>query len=625
VASCTPRTHEGLFQDSIRQAGLNPYLFEMANIRNQVSWVHSNNWDAATEKAKELVHMSVARATRLHPLHMQTIAVQQRALVIGGGVAGMSAALALSGQGFPVDLVERTRELGGNLRRLYFMANGQRSTVNVQLSMANGQRQGERLLTIDNSPLTTPALATERSAGASVDHSADPQAFLADLLQRVADDAQITVHLHSELLNSTGFTGNFTSTLRTSTGGTHTDTVVQHGVTIIATGGQEYKGHDYGYGTNERILTGLEFEAMLAQWSEDQEVTKSRRATGPEWRRSENQRVGGSDSEIHRSSFIIPPSVAFILCVGPAEKYCGRTCCTSALKQAIKLKEISPDTQVTMRYRDIRTYGFKERLYTQARALGVVFMRYDEAHRPEVRGQRSEVRDQRSEVRGQSGSQSTDAKTPVADTLEVRAWEPTFGEWVTLTPDLLVLSMPMAPAEGSHELGLTLKVPLDLNGWFLEAHPKLRPVDFASDGYYMAGAAHYPKFVDEAIVQAQAAAARAATVLSRETMTVGGAVAQVNPDLCVGCLTCVRICPYGVPAIQATLAGVGHIQGAATINPAMCHGCGICMAECPARAIELMHYTDEQVEIKIEALFGLEKLARVPASGAPIPLVELQP
>jgi heterodisulfide reductase subunit A-like polyferredoxin len=572
VASCTPRTHEGLFQDSIRQAGLNPFLFDMANIRNQVSWVHSDRWDEATQKAKDLVSMSVARATRLHPLHMQTITVQQRALVIGGGVAGMSAALALSEQGFPVDLVERTGQLGGNLRRLFFMPHGLRSTVNGQLPAVNSQRQREQSSPIDESP--------------------DPQAFLADLLQRVANNGQITVHLHSELLNSTGFTGNFTSTLRSTVGGADTDTVVQHGVTIIATGAQEYRGSDYGLGQNPQVVTGLEFEQLLVDWE-----------TG------------------------VPTSVTFILCVGPAEKYCGRTCCTSALKQAIKLKEISPDCQVTVLYKDIRTYGFKERLYTQARALGVVFMRYDDRHRPEVRS--SADWETGKLVDGdRAAHQSTDLPTYQSTApapMEVRAWEPTFGEWVTLAPDLLVLSMPMAPAEGSHELGLTLKVPLDLNGWFLEAHPKLRPVDFASDGYYMAGAAHYPKFVDEAIVQAQAAAARAATVLSRETMTVGGAIAQVNPALCVGCLTCVRICPYGVPAIQATLAGVGHIQGAAYINPAMCHGCGICMAECPARAIELMHYTDEQVEIKIEAMFGLEKLERVPAGSAPISLVELQP
>jgi heterodisulfide reductase subunit A-like polyferredoxin len=597
VASCTPRTHEGLFQDSIRQAGLNPYLFEMANIRNQVSWVHSNNRDAATEKSKELVRMSVARATRLHPLHKQTIPVQQRALVIGGGVAGMSAALALSEQGFPVDLVERTGELGGNLRRLYFMAqNRSLTTDEPTTSTANGL------------PLTVNRSTVNRS---TVNHSPDPQAFLADLLQRVANDAQITVHLHSELHKTTGFTGNFTSTLRTTDGGVHTDTVIQHGVAIIATGAQEYRGNDYGLGQNPQVVTGLDFEKRLVDWERGRLVDWE---SGTPLRRVERSSDDQpTDPPIHQLTNLpvyqstnlpiyqstgrggVPASVVFILCVGPAEKYCGRTCCTSALKQAIKLKEISPDAQITVLYKDIRTYGFKERLYTQARALGVVFMRYDDAHKPEV-----------------------------SSPLQIRAWEPTFGQWMTLTPDLLVLSMPMTPAEGSHELGLTLKVPLDLNGWFLEAHPKLRPVDFASDGYYMAGAAHYPKFVDEAIVQAQAAVARAATVLSRETMTVGGAIAQVNPALCVGCLTCVRICPYGVPAIQATLAGVGHIQGAAYINPAMCHGCGICMAECPARAIELMHYTDEQVEIKIEALFGLEKLERIPAGRAPIPLVEHQ-
>jgi len=193
----------------------------------------------------------------------------------------------------------------------------------------------------------------------------------------------------------------------------------------------------------------------------------------------------------------------------------------------------------------------------------------------------------------------------------VVAWEPIFGEWVSLNPDLLVLSMPMVPAEGSRELGTVLKVPVDLNGWFLEAHPKLRPVDFASDGIYMAGAAHYPKFADECIAQAQAAAARAATVLSHETMTVGGVVAQVKSEMCVGCLTCVRACPYHVPVVDAARTGVGHISGAAYINPALCHGCGICAAECPARAIKLMHYTDEQIESKIGALFGLEKPERV--------------
>jgi heterodisulfide reductase subunit A-like polyferredoxin len=260
---------------------------------------------------------------------------------------------------------------------------------------------------------------------------------------------------------------------------------------------------------------------------------------------------------------------------------------------------------VTILYKDIRTFGFKERLYTHARELGVIFMRYDDAHRPQVTTplrESSTISALAEQVPTPAAAQSIN--------LEVRAWEPAFGEWVTLHPDLLVLSTPMVPATGARELGTTLKVPVDLNGWFLEAHPKLRPVDFASDGIYMAGAAHYPKFIDETIAQAQAAAARAATILSHATMAVGGVVAQVKPELCVGCLTCVRACPYHVPAVNAALLGVGRIIGAAYINPAVCHGCGVCAAECPARAIKLMHYTNEQVEIKIEALFGLDKLER---------------
>ncbi|MEA3335777.1 MAG: FAD-dependent oxidoreductase [Chloroflexota bacterium] len=579
VASCTPRTHEGLFQDSIRQAGLNPYLFDMANIRNQVSWVHSDNWGESTEKAKDLVRMAVARATHLNPLHKETLQVQQKALVVGGGVAGMSAALTLSEQGFPVDLVERTGELGGNLRHLHFMpdemANDQQSMVNDQLPIANSQRSAVKDQTSSEASLT-------------IDNYS-PQAFLADLLASVKGDDRITVHLNTELADTTGFTGNFTSRLRRNPpsvpsspedgrNGQAVETItIQHGVTIVATGGQEYRGNEYGLGQDSRVVTGLEFEVLLAEWSGEQRIR------------------GAEDQWVRESGDQIPHSAAFLLCVGPAENYCGRTCCTSALKQAIKLKELNPAVRITVLYKDIRTYGFKERLYTRARELGVVFMRYDEQHRPEVGG----PGDQRN-----GGTEGQRMGVPV----EIRAWEPAFDEWITLTADLLVLSVPMVPAEGTHELGMKLKLPIDLNGWFLEAHPKLRPVDFASDGFYMAGAAHFPKFVDEAIAQAQAAAARAATVLSHETMTVGGAIAQVDPQLCVGCLTCVRVCPYGVPTVDGAQSGIGGILGAALINPAMCHGCGVCMAECPARAIQLMHYRDDQVEIKIDALFGLERL-----------------
>ena len=266
-----------------------------------------------------------------------------------------------------------------------------------------------------------------------------------------------------------------------------------------------------------------------------------------------------------------------IQCIGPAEKYCSRTCCATALVNALKLKELNPDAQVTILYKDMRTFGFKERLYTEARRAGILFIRYDDTHRPQI----------------------SNTQYPIS----IQVWEPMLGRELTLTPDMVVLSEPMVPADGAKELGSLLKVPTDLDGWFLEAHIKLRPVDFASDGIFMAGDCHYPKFLDEAIAQAQAAASRAATILSRDTLTAGGSVAQVNAEQCVGCLTCVRICPYHVPKIAMNLSGVGNIVGAAYIEPATCHGCGICAGECPAKAIRLVNYSDSQVMAKVESLF----------------------
>jgi len=268
--------------------------------------------------------------------------------------------------------------------------------------------------------------------------------------------------------------------------------------------------------------------------------------------------------------------VVMIQCVGPAEAFCSRICCTQALKNALKLKELNPGSRVTVIYRDIRAYGFKERLYTRAREAGVLFVRYDFDRKPQV---------------------------ALDGALSVQVYEPQLGKELTLSPDLLVLSTPVVPSPGAHELASKLKVGVDLDGFFMEAHVKLRPVDFATDGLFMAGMAHYPKLLDETIVQAQAAAARAATILSKEQLSVGGIVAEVDPALCVGCLTCVRACPYNVPQIEAGLTGVGDILGAAYINPAECRGCGICAGECPAKAIQLAHYRDEQMEIKINAFF----------------------
>jgi heterodisulfide reductase subunit A-like polyferredoxin len=491
VASCTPLTHQPLFQDCLRSAGLNPYLFEMANIRNQCSWVHSNDNGAATAKARDLIRMAAARAALLEAQHTIEVPVQHAALIVGGGVAGMTAALSLAEQGFPVHLVEREAALGGNLRFVFTARDGK-----------------------------------------------DPQQVLARLVEQVDAQPLITVHLNSEVVSPSGSMGDFTSVIRDADGERLS---IRHGATILATGAQEYRGSDYGYGSDPRILTQQEFESRLAD---------------------------GGD---------LPESVVMIQCVGPAEEFCSRICCTVALKNALALKERNPDAQVIILYRDIRAYGFKERLYTTARERGVIFVRYDDDHRPAVN---------------------------VNGSVTVQAWEPVLRRAVEFNPDWLVLSMPIVPRDDARRIGGLFKANLDANGFFLEAHVKLRPVDFASDGVFMAGMAHYPKLIDETMIQAQAAASRAARVLSRESLTAGGRVAVVDESRCTGCLTCVRICPFNVPRVQPNLTGVGSIMGAAHIDAAICQGCGSCVAECPAQAIQLMHYTDMQINAKADALLN---------------------
>ncbi|MFN2158343.1 MAG: FAD-dependent oxidoreductase [Anaerolineales bacterium] len=499
VASCTPLTHESLFQDALRHAGLNPHLFEMANIRNQCSWVHSEDKPAATRKSKSLVRMAVARAVKLQSLKVTEVEVDNAALIIGGGAAGMSAAINLAEQGFPVHLVEREDELGGNLRYLRYFIPTNGSPVN-------------------------------------------PGEYLAELVDRVNQHPLIQVYLGAELAQTGGFKGNFVSTINQKGKAIK----VSHGVIIVATGGVEYKGSEYGYGEDPRILTQLDFEGYLSTQAAN-----------------------------------LPDSVVMIQCVGPAEKYCSRICCSTALKNAMKLKELNPQADVTILYRDIRTFGFKERLYTEARRSGVKFIHFDFDHKPDV------------SVNGPD------------EGLVVTVRDPILERSLEIQPDMLVLSTPVVPPEGMRELANRLKLSIDTDGFFLEAHVKLRPVDFAADGVFMAGMAHYPKFLDETIAQAQAAASRAAITLSKKTMLTNAQVAVVDPLLCVGCLTCVRICPYEVPRISDEYSGVGEIIGAAYIEPAVCHGCGSCVSECPARAIQLMHSTDDQNLTKIDALFEI--------------------
>jgi heterodisulfide reductase subunit A len=381
----------------------------------------------------------------------------------------------------------------------------------------------------------------------------------------VKSHPRITLHLEAQLASTKGFMGNFTSTLETIDEAAPERGRIQinHGVVILATGGNEYRGKEYGFGTSKRIVTGLQFEQLLARHDAGESLQVAPR---------------------------LPDSLAVILCVGPAEQYCGRICCTTGLKHALLLKKLKPSAQVTVLYKDIRSYGFKERLYTQARDSGVIFVQYDDTGKPQV------------------------SVNPSDGTIQIDAWESILGKPITLNPDMLMLSNPIVASAAAQELSDRLKVQLDANGFFMEAHAKLRPVDFASEGVFMAGLAHYPKLLEESIIQAQAAAARAASLLSHDTITTGGKVAHVDPSLCVGCLTCVRSCVYGAPRIDNTLTGIGNIAGAARIESALCQGCGVCAAACPAGAIELAHHTRQQMMAKIDALF--EEAPREPSCHA---------
>jgi heterodisulfide reductase subunit A-like polyferredoxin len=515
VSSCTPRTHEPIFRDTIRQAGLNPYLFEMANIRDQDSWVHAKWPLRATEKAQALTRMAVARSQLLRPLYTQEQSLSHCALIIGGGVAGMTAALNLADQGYEVVLVEREQELGGRARSLSVTADG-----------------------------------------------ADVQAFVRDLIARVGSHPGIQVLTGHQIAKAGGFVGNFQTTVASRSD--PTQRIIEHGITIVATGGREYRGTAHGLGSHPRILTQGGLEELFQGW--------------------QNGGAGVDPTALR--------TVVMLQCAGPWDEegseeafYCSRICCTVAAKNALRLREACPQVQVIVLYsRDIRTYGYQEAIYRRAREAGVIFLRYPEGTQPEIR-------------------QAGDLQIAVQDDL--------LGHRITLNADLLVLSEAVVPNEGSRELAEMLKFSCTLEGFFLEAHVKLQPVDFPAEGLFLAGMAHYPKLLDETIAQAGAAAARAGRILSQDQLEVGGVVAAVDASKCTGCLTCVRICPFGAVQINPALEGVGGILGAAEVHAAACRGCGLCPAECPAKAIQLQHFTDEQVLAKEEALFAAIDLALV--------------
>ena len=477
VASCTPRTHEPLFRETIREAGLNIYLFEIANIRDQCSWVHMHEPQKATEKAKDLVRAAVAKARLLTPLPKPMVNVIPAALVIGGGLSGMVASLELAKQGFEVHLAERDKELGGYARKIHYLLG-----------------------------------------------SEDPQEQLKSIVKEVVENNKIHVYLNSETSDIKGYIGNFKTTLNNN--GKKKE--IEHGVIIVATGAVEYKPTEYLYGTDERVLTQHELEEKLAK--------------------------GAFDAKM----------VVMIQCVGSRNHErpnCSRICCGQAVKNALKIKELSPNTDVYVLYKDMRTFGFREDYYREVADKGVIFIRYDDETKPEVTKENGKLR--------------------------VTAWEPVLKIWIPIEPDLLVLSVATVPNPDNERLAGMLKVPLTKDKFFLEAHMKLRPLDFATDGIFLCGMAHWPKFIDESISQACGAAARASIILSKKTLEAEGIVSNVDESLCVGCGLCITICPYGAMEKDE--------KGLAKVKEVLCKGCGTCAASCPKRAITMHQFTDEQI------------------------------
>jgi heterodisulfide reductase subunit A len=491
VASCSPRTHEALFQETCQEAGINKYLFEMANIRDQCSWVHQNSPREATEKAKELVRMAVAKAAMLEPLRELELGLTQSALVIGGGVAGMVAARELSAQGFEVTLVERGDSLGGNARKMRHTWRGE-----------------------------------------------DVQGFLSKLIQEVDQDPRIKVYLNAQVVEVDGFMGNFTSTIKLSNG-CGEPVKVRHGAVVIATGARESKPTEYLYGQDPRVFTSQEFDELWAK----------------------------GDPRVKNAK-----TIAFIQCVGsrePQRPYCSKVCCTHTCQNVVKLKEEDPERDIMVFYRDIRTYGFNEDHYKRAREKGVLFFRYDLDNKPKV-------------------------TTDTSGRLQVQGMDHVLGLPVTIYPDIVVLAAAIEPNE-NQTLAQLYKVPLNEDGFFLEAHMKLRPVDFATDGVFLAGLAHYPKPIDEAIAQAKAAASRAVTVLATQKMVVGGKVAYADPRKCTGCGVCELVCAYKAISLKPdTLTS--------EVNEALCKGCGTCVSSCRSGALSLKGFNDPQIFAMIDAL-----------------------
>jgi len=502
VASCTPRTHEPLFRNTCREAGLNPYLFEMANIRDQCSWVHMAEPEKATVKSKDLVRMAVAKSRLLEPLQSKHVSITKSALVIGGGAAGMSAAIELSSQGYGVYLLEKEKELGGNLKQIRYLLNKE-----------------------------------------------DPQKELETLIDKVKNEEKIHLYTEAKIENIEGSVGKFKTTI-TADGRKEE---FEHGVVIVATGAKEYQPREYLYGQDEKVVTQVELEERLAP--------------------------GGKWSTPSNNGF--PKNVVMIQCVGSRDEerpYCSRVCCSEAVKNALKIKELSPETNVYVLYRDVRTYGFREKYYTEARKKNVLFIRYDEDKKPVV---------------------SKDGEG-----LKVGFFDETLKKTVEIPVDLAVLSTGIVADEGNEEIAQFLKVPLNQDNFFLEAHMKLRPVDFATEGVFLCGLAHSSKAVNESIIQAQATASRAATILSKDSIELEATISEVIDENCDGCAYCVEPCPYQAITLIEYMSK-GSVKKTVQVNPSACKGCGCCMATCPKKGILVKGFTLEQLAAQVNAALGV--------------------
>lgn len=487
VAACTPRTHEELFQETLKDASLNKYLFEMANIRNQCSWVHSNEKEAATEKSMDLVRMAVKRAGLIKPLPQPTIPVDRKALVIGGGIAGMTAALGLADQGFATSIVEQGKELGGN-------------------GLAHLKTwKGEEIAT-----------------------------GLSEILADVKNHPAIEIHTETTVAKADGFVGNFKTTL-TKNG---EEKAIDHGAVIVAVGAEELQTEEYLHGSDDRVMTHMALDRALSLGTVKPEETGT---------------------------------AIFVQCVGSREEarpYCSKVCCTHTVKTAISFKERNPEMDIYVLYRDIRTYGQREALYNEARRLGIIFIRYDLDQKP---------------VAATEGDQLT-----------VTARDHVLGMDLKFDTDLLVLASAIVPREASADLAKMYQVPVSEDGFFMEAHVKLKPVDCQTAGIYLAGMAHYPKPIEESIAQARAAASRASVVLAKDSLTVEGIVSTIDADNCRACGKCVTACPF-------TAIEIAEDASYAAVHAALCKGCGACAVTCPTGAANICHYDDGEVLTMVEA------------------------